>query len=259
MDTDKKERFFAKHLTDLAERAYQGNYPVFTDFMTTKELGIWNRMKRELGYVQTCCWGGHEDCSHKIAGFFPKEYGSDESLLQGMFPIVCFRVQAKSARYAQTITHRDYLGAILNLGMERAKVGDIRVMEASAFVFCKSDFASFVVDNFKMVRQTPVTCQPVEDQTVIPRQQYEEFSCSIASLRLDNVIAAMIGSARKKAVELISQGHVIADQCEQTSVSYSCKDGMIVTIKGYGKYRLHVPEDAVTRKGKQRIMIYKYM
>ncbi|MCH5265632.1 MAG: hypothetical protein J1F02_07010 [Lachnospiraceae bacterium] len=252
---EKKEHFFARHLEDLANRAYQGNYPVFTDFMTTKEYGILNKSKGQISGVTVVCWGGHEDCSHVIGGFFPADYLAEA---ENLFPVVCIRVQPKNKKYAQALSHRDYLGAILNLGMERSKIGDIRISGETAFVFCKKDFASFVIDNFTMVKHTPVVCELVKAGE-LPPQQYEEKVHSVASLRLDNVVAAMTGSARKKAAELITQGAVTAGHEERTSVSFHCLDGMIMTIRGYGKYKLEVLADSYTKKGKQKIKIYKYM
>lgn len=253
---EKREHFFAQRLNDLANRAYQTGIPVFTDFMTTKEYMIVSQNKRQFKEVTVFCWGGHEECSHMMCGFFPVDFFGEK---QKSFPIQCICVRTKSDKYAQRLCHRDYLGAILNLGIERSLVGDIRIHEQTAFVFCKKDFAPFIVDNFTMVKHTPVFCEIVDDTDDIPEQQYEEIHRSVASLRLDNVVAAMTSSARGKAAELITQGRVIADHEERTSVSFSCKKDMIFSIRGYGKYRLDVPADSFTKKGKQKIIIYKYI
>lgn len=253
---DKKEHFFEQRLEDLQNRVYQTDCPAFTDFMTTKEYMIAGRRKRQLKGVSMVCWGGHEDCSHMMCGFFPLDFQGDRKV---MFPIACICVRTKNDKYAQNLCHRDYLGAILNLGIERSMIGDIRIYEQTAYVFCKKDFASFIVNNFTMVKHTSVYCEILKDTDSIPQQQYEEIYRSVASLRLDNVIAAMIGSARGKAAALITQGNVIANHEECTSVSFRCKRDMIFTIHGYGKYRLDVPEDSLTKKGKQKIIIYKYI
>ncbi|MCH5252132.1 MAG: hypothetical protein J1F22_04085 [Lachnospiraceae bacterium] len=254
--TEKKEQFFKKHLLDLANRAYQENYPVFTDFMTTKEYAILNKSKGQFSGVTAICFGGHEDCSRMMGGFFPEDFMEDSL---SMFPIVCIRAQVRNDKYAQSLTHRDYLGAILNLGIERSMIGDIRLRDQAAFIFCKGDFVSFILDNFVMVKHTPIDCEILENAADIPPQEYEKIQRTVASLRLDNVVAAMIGSARKRAVELITQGSVVAGHEEHTSVSFSCKQDMIISIRGYGKYRLDIPPDSITKKGKQKINIYKYI
>jgi len=253
---DKKDHFFANRIYELAERAYTDEYPVFTDFMTTKEYMIVTQCQKNMRGVTTLFWGGHEDCSHVMAGFFPVDW-FDKSTEE--FPIVCIRVVPQDSRYAQTLSHRDYLGAILNLGIDRAVIGDIRICDHTAFIFCKSDFASFVIDNFTSVKHTLVCCEILTSLEQIPPQQYKEQYHSVASLRLDNIVSAITGLARGKAADLIRQGMVIAGHEERSSLSFNCKNDMIITIRKYGKYRLRVLEDSVTRKGKQKIIIYKFI
>lgn len=256
MNDEKKNQFFIRHMMDLADRAYQGNYPVFTDFLTTSEYMLLSSMQAQNSKVKTAYWGGHKDCDHVMAGFFPKDWtdtGYDT------FPVVCIRVAPLNIRFAQFLEHRDYLGAILNLGMERSKIGDIRICDRTAYVFCKEEFASFVVENFITVKQTQITCEILLSAEEIPPQQYLEQRHSVASVRLDNIVSAMTGISRSRAAELIRQGYVTADHHQRSSVSFTCTDGMIFTIRGYGKFQLFITENAFTKKGKQRITIYKFI
>lgn len=253
MMEDKKEQFFARHMEELAERAYNGQYPVYSEFLTTREYTILNQIKKKFPPVRLEFYGGHEDCDHRICGFFPKDWQIFD------FPVCCIRVDVQDNRYAQSLSHRDYLGAILNLGIERSKVGDIRICNKTAFVFCKEDFAPFIIEHFMMVKHTPVHCEVLSSAEDIPPQQFEEINRSIASCRLDNVVSAITGKSRGKAAELIRQGHVVAEHEVRNSVSYICHDEAVITIRGYGKYCLQIPEDSYTRKGKQKITIYKYI
>lgn len=252
----KKDSFFVQHLFDLAERAKRYGSPVFTDFMTTKELSLFFNHIRSFQDVSVAAWGGHEDCQHKMGGFFP--YYEDIVPDCSVFPIQCLCVEAVNAKFAKEIGHRDYLGAILNLGIERSMIGDIRISNHTAYVFCNQDFVPFILNGLTLIRRTSVRCRVIEDIEEIPAQEYEIRQCSVASLRLDNIVAAMIGSARGKAGELITQGKVFADYEERTTNHYRCKDNTSITIKGYGKYKLYV-QGELTRKGKQKITIYKYI
>lgn len=250
---DKKEQFFARHMEELAERTYYGHYPVYTEFLTTREYTILNQIKKQFPPVRLEFFGGHVDCDHMICGFFPKDWQSID------FPVCCIRVDVSDSRYAQSLSHRDYLGAILNLGIERSKIGDIRICNQTAFVFCKEDFAPFIIEHFTMVKQTPVHCEVLSSAGDIPPQQFEQSARSIASCRLDNIISAITGMSRSKSSALIRQGLVVAEHEVRNSVSYVCHDEAVITIRGYGKYRLHIPEDCYTKKGKQKIIIYKYI
>ncbi len=256
MKEDKKNQFFVRHMLDMAHRADQGSYPVFTDFLTTSEYMLLSSLQAQLKGIRTAYWGGHRDCDHVTAGFFPNDWsGMDLEI----FPVVCIRVTPLSERYAQSLEHRDYLGAILNLGIERSKIGDIRICERTAYVFCKEEFASFVVENFISVKHTQITCEILTTSDELPAQQYSERIDSVASVRLDNIVSAMAGVSRSRAAELIRQGNVTAGHILRTAVSYICTDKMIVTIRGYGKFRLSISEDVFTRKGKQKIIIYKFL
>lgn len=256
MREEKKDQFFSRHMQDLANRAFQGNYPVFTDFLTTAEYMLLSSSRHLLPGIRIAYWGGHKDCEHVVGGFFPKDWSDTEVQ---MFPVVCIRVIPLQEKYAQILEHRDYLGAILNLGIERSKIGDIRICDKTAYVFCKEEFASFVVENFTTVKHTSIRSEILDSAVMIPEQQYTEKSGSVASVRLDNIISAMTGLSRGRAAELVRQGYVIADHVQRTSVSFVCRDGMIFTIKGYGKFRLFIERDSLTKKGKQKIKFYKYV
>lgn len=252
----KKDHFFLQHLEDLAMRAYQNEYPCFTDFLTSGELSLLCRNQQNFHRVRVEIWGGHKDCDHKMGGFFPFTY--DEGEPEKLFPIRCIEVKATNNKYTKEITHRDYLGAILNLGIERSTIGDIRICDQTAYVFCNLELVPFIMSHLDRIRRTTVSCREIDDVREIPDQQFEIRYQSVASLRLDNIVSAMIGCARGKASELISQGKVLADSREQSSNSYRCRNHMVVTVRGYGKYRLLFEEEDRTRKGKQKITIYQY-
>lgn len=260
-DTEKKRHFFEQHIVELSLRASRGGYPVFTDFLTTGEqaaaIALNRKIRENAGDVCMEMWGGHFDCSHTVAGFFPIEYREYDK--PSLFPVSCILIEPVNSRYAETVSHRDYLGAVLSLGIGRQKIGDIRIDGQNAYLFCKEEITSFILEQLQTVRHTVVSCSLIENLEQIPEQQYKILARTVASPRLDNIVAAMAGVARGKAADLISQGKVIVDSSEQTSVSYSCKDGCVITVRGYGKFRLHIPDLSVTKKGKHKIQIFKFI
>lgn len=260
-DKEKKRYFLEQHIIELSQRADLGNYPVFTDFLTTGEQTAACRLKHKIREnvknIFFEMWGGHFDCNHVVLGFFPDSFMEYDR--PPLFPISCILIEPANYRHAEKISHRDYLGAVLSLGISRAKIGDIRIEEQRAYLFCKEEIASFILEQLKKVRNTAVLCRIIEDIQQIPNQQYEVIQRTVASLRLDNVVAAMAGLARGRAAELIFQGKVVVDSSEQTSVSFICKNGCIISIRGYGKFRLQIPDVPLTKKGKNKIQIYKYI
>lgn len=245
-----------QHLHDLSLRAYHCNCPSFTDFLTSGELSLLIQNKCSFSSVQVELWGGHEDCDHKMAGFFPEGFEGNN---QDEFPIICIQITAANEKYAKEITHRDYLGAILNLGIERSTIGDIRICDETAYVFCNRELVPFILTHLDRVRHTAVKCRQLIDVSEIPDRQYKTIYQSVASLRLDNVVAAMTGTSRGKTSELILQGKVIAGGEEKNSNSFRCRNDMVISIRGHGKYRLWFEEGDKTKKGKQKITIYQYL
>ena len=236
-------------------RTYHGGYPCFTDFLTSGELSRLLENRHSFPSVRLELWGGHKDCDHKMAGFFPQDFLEN---IEDAFPICCIQVIPVNERYAKEISHRDYLGAILNLGIERSTLGDIRICDKTAYVFCNQELVPFIMDHLDRVRHTSVMCRELVNVSEIPDQTYEIHSRSVASLRLDNIVSAMIGSSRGKASELITQGKVIADGEEKSNNSFRCRNHMVLSIRGHGKYRLEFVEGEYTKKGKQKIIIYQY-
>lgn len=252
----KKDHFFIQHLQDLAWRACHSDTPCFTEFLTSGELSLLLQNRKNFSQVEVALWGGHADCDRKMGGFFPKDYPED---VRSCFPVSCIQVSTGNRKYARELTHRDYLGAILNLGIERSTIGDIRICNQTAYVFCNQELVPFIMSGLNQIGRSLVDCKEISDIADIPDQQFEIKRQSVASLRLDNIVSAMTGCSRSKACELIAQGKVTVQHEERYSNSFRCPHDAVLSIRGYGKFRLLFQEGDQTRKGKQKITIYKYI
>ena len=121
---NREEELFKKRLKDLASAADRRGIVVFTDFMNLNELNIFHSCTREFGYVSYQLFGGYEHAERQIAAFLPDalSYSYD-------FPIISLKIRPLQKKFAEDLSHRDYLGALLNLGVDRSKIGDILVGE----------------------------------------------------------------------------------------------------------------------------------
>ena len=175
------------------------------------------------------------------------------------FPICCIKVEPRHIKFTeQPLQHRDYLGAVLNLGMDRSKIGDIRISRNAAYVFCHEDFSSLIVQELISVKHTTVETTVVSQTEDIPAQEFEILNRSVASPRLDAIVAASSGCSRTRAADMIRHGNVIVNHEEKTNVSFTCPSGTVMTIYRHGKYRIVYSEEELTKKGKQKIQIFKY-
>ena len=113
---NREEELFKKRLKDLASAADRRGIVVFTDFMNLNELNIFHSCTREFGYVSYQLFGGYEHAERQIAAFLPDalSYSYD-------FPIISLKIRPLQKKFAEDLSHRDYLGALLNLGVDRPR------------------------------------------------------------------------------------------------------------------------------------------
>ena len=109
-------------------------------------------MKNDLSFVHSETFGGNESCERQIVQFGDKEILGYE----GIYPISLIKIEPLTPKFAEELGHRDYLGALMNLGIQRELLGDIFIKEKEAYVYCLSHISDFISDNLKSVRHTHV-------------------------------------------------------------------------------------------------------
>ena len=201
----------------------------------------------------TMLFGGYEDCEKKILGVFPEWTTPSEE----MFPITVLRIESS---FSGGITHRDYLGSILALGLEANKIGDILVdTDKSAYCFVASDIADYIISNLKKIgsRGISVKAIPLTDVRDVKRS-YQRMNLVCASLRTDAVVGAITKLSRQKAADLIAGGKVKINHRLTSSNSALLKEDDLISIRGFGRFILR-GEGAKTRKDRLHISVDKYI
>ena len=121
-----------KRFAELAERSYQKNVYVFTDFLNLSEQAVFFEQERELSYAGYTLWGGTESSERRMLRF-----GTEELLgYEEPFPITCIRIRPAAKKFAEDLNHRDFLGALMHLGIERSVLGDICLRDQEAYLIC---------------------------------------------------------------------------------------------------------------------------
>ena len=153
-ENDRELQQLKNRFRDLADRSCsQGTY-TFTGFLGLDGLDVFHRMEQELSYAGYALTGGCEDAERRMIRF-----GEEARLGYEMpFPIVCVHIRPRLARFAENLSHRDFLGALMNLGIERSTIGDIRVGEREAYLFCTDSIAPFICENLRQVRRAWRSC-----------------------------------------------------------------------------------------------------
>ncbi|MCH5185557.1 MAG: hypothetical protein J1F64_05460 [Oscillospiraceae bacterium] len=235
----------AKDIISLCDKYSK---PKFSTFMTQEEM-CYIRDNMPIG--NGMFYGGYNDAERVIFGAFPDWEEPDIN----EFPISCIKI---SKKYSRTLTHRDYLGSILGLGIERTKTGDIKTDENDAYVFVCEDIAEFIVRGLNKIGSCGVKCEiPEREEIFIPQQEYIFKDEVCASMRFDAIIAAAYNLSRGAAVKLIQGKCAMLNHRECVDLSKEVKPGDLVSLRRYGRFIVH-SVGKTTSKGRLHIVLKFY-
>ncbi len=252
MQQDKEEQLLIKRINELGTAAYYKQILTYTDFLNLNEISIFHSIKKDLHNIPYETYGGYEGAERQV--LFLK---GDDSLIEYKNYISCVHIEPASKRYSDELTHRDFLGSILGLGLDRSTIGDILVKDKEAYCFCLSNISEFIINNLFLVKNTNVLCSLAKIDGTVFKPNFEEIQGTISSNRLDAIIAIALKSSRSKITSLISSGRIFINGKEILSNSFVVKDDDIISIRGHGKY-LYKGKKGLTRKGRIRILLLKY-
>ena len=236
----KEEELCGRRLTDLARRAYDRDIICFSDFLGLNELNIFHSLRRELSFIRTASCGGYANAERQMIAFIPDafSYVSGEGEEADIFPIARLSIRPVNPRFSDPLTHRDFLGTLLGLGIERSLLGDIIVREKDAVLLCRDSIAPFVMQELVRVRHTTVIAEPCDpEEAVSLGPTLTPVTGSVASARLDALLALGFHLPRTQASALIAGGKVFADGRLITDPSYRPAEGCVISCRGQGRMR----------------------
>lgn len=226
-----EQEWLLKRMMDLAEKSYRNNLYTYTHFLNPEELSCFLNRKEDFAAYSYQMFGGNESCERKII-----EFGSPEELgYEGEFPIQLIRISPLMLKFAKDFSHRDVLGAIMHLGIERDVIGDIMVKDKFAYVYCESSITEFIMEHLDKVRNTNVKCEVVDLSLPECSPTLKEEKVIVASLRLDALICAVFKLSRKEVLEYFRSKKVFMDYAVVENNSAKVKEGSIISVRGFGK------------------------
>ena len=255
MKQKKEELIFRKRLSDLANTADLRGCCLYSDFLNLNEQTIFLNLKYELPRIKYFTFGGFQDAERKILCFCGNEAISEESEIE--YPINCIKITPVNIKFSDKLNHRDFLGAILNLGIDRSKLGDILVNENGGFLFCHSGISSFIAEQLSRVKHTNVTTQIITIQEFDYKPKFKEVIGTVTSVRLDSVLSVAFHGSRSSLSGLIEGGKVSVGGKIITSNSYTLKENDIVSVRGYGKF-IYTGTTYQTKKGRYSVKLLIY-
>lgn len=247
------DKEYAK-IYDLLLISYKNWSTSFSDFLTPTDVSKITTILKKIPDFDFRFFGGFSDCERQILAIFPKL----EEVLDTDFPISCVKIAYNKKFATKEVTHREYLGSILGLGINRSKVGDIFILENEAFVFLDVDIANFVEINLTKVSRTTVKCEIVSLHSVVSQLAVEEkfVNITVSSMRLDVIVSKVFNIARSQSKALILKEKVFVNW-ECVSSTKDVKEDDVITVRGTGRCKVG-SVNGITKNGKISITILKY-
>ena len=248
-----EDRVLLAKLWDKINAGIRRNIPANTCFLSPRELEMARFLFGDEPGLHA--FGGYADAERKMLCYLP-DYLEEDSLYEEDSPLVCLRA---SFFEGDTLSHRDFLGALMGAGIGRETVGDICVGKGCCDFFVTGEIAPYIQQNFLSAGRTHlrITQIPLRDAR-IPEPEVREIKDTLASLRLDSVISSGFRIGRSLAAQYVTAGKASIDglPCEKPDKMVS--EGSKVSVRGLGKIRL-TTVNGRTKKDRISVIIHRYV
>ncbi len=215
-------------LSRLEDLIYSSDYSgcSYMGFLNERECSVSVSYLRNRGVTFTM-YGGYKNATRVYICIADEDASPD-------FPISVLQIKSKGNK---ELTHRDFLGSLMGLGIKRECIGDIvTVNKNEAIIFVRDDVAQYIIRELdKVGRESVSVCEFTGDTDNLSNKT-EAFSLIVTSMRADNFVSACINSSRNAAVDLISSDMVFLNYVQVNKPSQNITEGDVISIRGYGKF-----------------------
>ena len=256
---EKDDKILLAQILDKIEMVENKNKIEHTDFLDLAQIELVQKFINKIKIENYMSYGGFEQAERKMFVIYPEKFNSVvvEKNLSNIVQIV--RIELPDDLKGK-YTHRDYLGAVIKLGIKREKVGDIIVDNNGADIIVDKDISKFLLENLGLLTRfskSKITVENIENLRPVEIKK-AEIEIIVSSLRLDNVISELARCSRNKALDIINMERVFVNfECE-TKKTKQIKPGDMVTIRGKGRFFI---KELVgqTKSGRTIIKIEKFI
>lgn len=248
-----EDRVLLAKLWDKINAGIRRGIPAHTAFLSPRELEMARFLFGQPAGLQAL--GGYEDAERKMLVYLP-EYLDAEFLYSEDSPLVCLHADF----YEQdSVTHRDFLGALMGAGIARETVGDICVGKGCCDFFVTEEIAPYILQSLTSAGRAKLRLSAIRiSDAAIPEPEVKEIRDAVASTRLDSIISSGFRIGRSLAAQYISGGKAAIDglSCEKPDKLVS--EGSRISVRGLGKIRL-TTINGTTKKGRISVVIHRYV
>ncbi len=242
---DDDEKIIVAKAIDKRNVAIKRFTPEFSEFIDPYKATL----IKELLFSNECeilVYGGHKNAERVKVGFFPEfcEVKIED------FPISIVEIKY-NAKYSRALSHRDFLGSILCMGINRDKIGDIIIEDGYAIVYAEDEIARYIEANLEKVGNTSVRVK-ILDYYKPKEKDVVEKKITLASMRLDVVISGAFNISRGKVAELIKGEKAFINWKNITSSSHKIEENDLITLRGVGRVKIN---EILGNTKKDRILV----
>lgn len=251
-----EERLLLARVLDKLELARTRNIPTHTGFLSPRERTAAEDLLNACGHPAHLFFGGYEGAERTICVFLPDWLEPEDYLAGEDCPIRALRAGFPAGA---GLSHRDFLGSILGLGLDREKVGDLLVGEGRCDLIILEEIQDFLLLHLEQAGRAKLKLTPVDlDQLEPPQVQVKTIHDTVSSLRLDAVAASGFSLSRGKAADLISSGRFQLNHRECVKPDRAVAEGDVLTCRGLGKCVVKEVGGA-SKKGRTIIVLERYV
>ena len=241
---------FEKRMLDVGRAVRKSGEPRFSRFLEPPEQSIAQRAAHEAG-VECQTYGGYDEAERRVAGL-----SQDGEIESWDWPVACLRL-SWNAKFASA-GHRDVLGAVMGLGLERATIGDIQMGDGCAYLFALREVVSYVTANLDSAGRAKLKVDEIDaSEAEIAPPIGVTRRITLASMRLDALVAEGYDLSRGDAQALIKRGLVKLNHVECLKGDKVVVEGDLVSARGYGRMKL-VEQQGETKKGRTGAVVFRY-
>lgn len=261
IDNDSKndEKILFSQIMDKVKFAKQNEKIQYTDFLDMYQVSITEKFMKKNNLKNYFLYGGFDNAERKILIIYPEDYTMDmvEKNYSKIINVIRITLpEDEKGKYS----HRNYLGGIIKLGIERKKVGDILVSDEGADILVKEETCKSLQHELGTLTRFQHANIEIIELSEIKKQEIklEKLTIIIPSLRLDNFVSNLAKTSRNNAVEIINSERVFINGQNEMKPSKPIKEGDILTIRGKGRFIIK-EFSGTTKSGRTIVEVEKYV
>lgn len=242
------EKLWIGRCLDQLRAVKSSGRPELTGFVDPGQLGLLELLCSKVGEVKLTAWGGYTEAERQRALLVIMASKEQVSFGVDMLQVIpSFR--------DKPLGHRDYLGSLVGLGVDRDRLGDIVLQPEGAVVFVACELAPFVQQNLLSVGRHPVSIRLMHTaEFCYSPTPWEEKVVTAVSPRLDALVSRAFNISREEATKLVRQGKVTINWRQQCNPETVVVQDDTISCRGIGRFKL-LEQAGVTRKGRERIIL----